>query len=33
MQPQEFTERLLAWFDVHGRRHLPWQQDISPYRV
>jgi len=25
--------RLLAWFDQHGRRDLPWQQDINPYRV
>jgi len=25
--------KLLSWFDQHGRRHLPWQQDISPYRV
>jgi A/G-specific adenine glycosylase len=33
MEPVEFTARLLAWFDVHGRRHLPWQQDITPYRV
>ncbi|MCB1644280.1 MAG: A/G-specific adenine glycosylase, partial [Pseudomonadales bacterium] len=28
-----FSERLLAWFDVHGRKHLPWQQQITPYRV
>ena len=28
-----FTEHLLAWFDVHGRRHLPWQRDPTPYRV
>ncbi len=21
------------WFDQHGRTHLPWQQDKSPYRV
>lgn len=27
------ADRVLAWFDDHGRRHLPWQQDISPYRV
>jgi A/G-specific adenine glycosylase len=27
------AERLLAWFDIHGRKHLPWQQAISPYRV
>jgi A/G-specific adenine glycosylase len=29
----EFSQRLLAWFDVHGRKTLPWQHDISPYRV
>ena len=28
-----FAKRLLAWFDEHGRRDLPWQQDISAYRV
>lgn len=28
-----FAERLLRWFDKHGRKDLPWQQDISPYRV
>jgi A/G-specific adenine glycosylase len=25
--------RLLDWFDRHGRKDLPWQQDINPYRV
>jgi A/G-specific adenine glycosylase len=25
--------RVLAWFDRHGRKDLPWQHDISPYRV
>jgi A/G-specific adenine glycosylase len=30
---EEFADRLLAWFDVHGRRHLPWQQNPTPYRV
>jgi len=24
---------LLAWFDRHGRRDLPWQRDPTPYRV
>jgi A/G-specific adenine glycosylase len=24
---------LLAWFDDHGRKDLPWQYDPSPYRV
>jgi len=25
--------RLLAWFDHAGRKHLPWQQQRTPYRV
>jgi A/G-specific adenine glycosylase len=29
----EFQQRVLAWFDVYGRKDLPWQQDITPYRV
>ena len=29
----DFARRVLAWFDVHGRRNLPWQQQPSPYRV
>jgi A/G-specific adenine glycosylase len=28
-----FSTRLLAWFDDHGRKDLPWQHNISPYRV
>ena len=28
-----FANSLLAWFDVHGRKDLPWQTDINPYRV
>ncbi len=28
-----FAERLLAWFDAHGRRGLPWQTARTPYRV
>ncbi|MDT8397585.1 MAG: A/G-specific adenine glycosylase [Pseudomonadales bacterium] len=28
-----FSTRVLAWFDRHGRKNLPWQQDPSPYRV
>lgn len=29
----DFARSLLAWFDVHGRRDLPWQRDRTPYRV
>jgi A/G-specific adenine glycosylase len=28
-----FNRRILAWFDHHGRKDLPWQRDRSPYRV
>ena len=28
-----FAERLLAWFDRHGRHDLPWQHPRTPYRV
>jgi len=31
--PADFAARLLAWFDEHGRKDLPWQRDITPYRV
>lgn len=26
-------EQLLAWFDAHGRKNLPWQNKPTPYRV
>ncbi|MGD2075956.1 MAG: A/G-specific adenine glycosylase [Gammaproteobacteria bacterium] len=28
-----FAAAVLAWYDRHGRRDLPWQQDPTPYRV
>lgn len=31
--PEQFQHRLLAWFDQHGRKDLPWQRPITPYRV
>lgn len=31
--PAQIAPPLLAWFDHHGRKNLPWQQDINPYRV
>ena len=30
---QSFSERILRWFDIHGRKGLPWQQNINAYRV
>jgi A/G-specific adenine glycosylase len=28
-----FAEQLLEWHDRHGRKNLPWQHAITPYRV
>ena len=28
-----FAQRLLDWFDLNGRKNLPWQTEITPYRV
>ena len=28
-----FAQRVLDWFDGHGRKDLPWQHDATPYRV
>ncbi len=33
MTPAQFNGAVLAWYDQHGRKDLPWQQDINPYRV
>lgn len=33
MSEASFAERVLEWFDQHGRTHLPWQQDRTAYRV
>ncbi|MGR0278210.1 A/G-specific adenine glycosylase [Marinomonas dokdonensis] len=30
---EQFAHRVLAWFDEHGRKNLPWQQNKTPYRV
>ena len=30
---EQFAARLLDWFDRHGRKDLPWQQQVTPYRV
>jgi A/G-specific adenine glycosylase len=30
---KSFSQKVLKWFDQQGRKNLPWQQDINPYRV
>lgn len=33
MNSQEFSRAVLFWFKRFGRHNLPWQKDITPYRV
>ncbi|MEH6387171.1 MULTISPECIES: A/G-specific adenine glycosylase [Pseudomonas] len=33
MSPAAFSQAVLEWYDRHGRKDLPWQQDMTPYRV
>ncbi len=28
-----FADAVIDWFEIHGRRNLPWQAEPSPYRV
>jgi A/G-specific adenine glycosylase len=30
---QNFSSAVLDWFISHGRHDLPWQQEVTPYRV
>lgn len=33
MAKASFSEQVLSWYDQHGRKNLPWQQQITPYKV
>lgn len=33
MTDDDFGTAVLAWYDLHGRKDLPWQQAVTPYRV
>lgn len=33
IDPANFQQLLLTWFDQHGRKDLPWQHPITPYQV
>lgn len=30
---KEFSNQVINWYETQGRKHLPWQQDKTPYRV
>ena len=31
--PAPFSQRIISWYDLHGRKQLPWQQNKTPYKV
>lgn len=33
MDNNQFVAAILNWFKTHGRKDLPWQHDINPYRI
>ncbi len=33
MPTNYFAQRVLSWYHEKGRKHLPWQQNRTPYRV
>ncbi|PVV10930.1 MAG: A/G-specific adenine glycosylase [gamma proteobacterium symbiont of Ctena orbiculata] len=33
MAADNFSQRVLAWFEGHGRKDLPWQHPRDPYRI
>ena len=33
MDPKLFQARVLDWFDLYGRKNLPWQTESTPYRI
>jgi A/G-specific adenine glycosylase len=33
MTVEPFSARVLAWYHRHGRKDLPWQREVTPYRV
>lgn len=33
MESAQFASSVIAWFDRHGRKDLPWQKQPTPYRV
>ncbi|MCF2949256.1 A/G-specific adenine glycosylase [Paraglaciecola aquimarina] len=32
-QNYNFSQKVLAWFDINGRKNLPWQTNKTPYSV
>lgn len=33
MKNKNFSRQVLTWFDDYGRKDLPWQHDLDPYKI
>ncbi|MDH5229040.1 MAG: A/G-specific adenine glycosylase [Gammaproteobacteria bacterium] len=33
LKPEQFAQQLLAWYDINGRKNLPWHQQANAYKV
>ncbi|MEW6990843.1 A/G-specific adenine glycosylase [Colwelliaceae bacterium 6441] len=33
LSAEKFSQQVLTWFEQQGRKHLPWQENKTPYRV
>ena len=33
MSLETFQKKILSWFDLHGRKNLPWQLESTPYQT
>ncbi|MBY0545077.1 MAG: A/G-specific adenine glycosylase [Gammaproteobacteria bacterium] len=33
LSSKQFQKAVLTWYQIYGRKNLPWQQGITPYRV
>ncbi len=33
ISPETFQANVLSWFDLNGRKNLPWQSEITPYQT
>ncbi len=33
MSPEAFQKNILSWFDLYGRKNLPWQSESTPYQT
>ena len=30
---ENFSKQIIEWYEINGRKELPWRKEITPYRV